>query len=221
MWRFKRWLKTYLGFLWYGLREYKHGGRYAMVKRFFKSFARAVFFFVFSVLGGLWLYEHLKPYFSLLPSKPTSAIIVLGLLLVLLLIVVEGLRRYHERILSESERRYNSAICEWEKCVINTRDFSAVVSAATELYQHLNGGSGESDEHMLKRWFADAERALENRLGRDEVVEFRGGSMTPLPIPATPSERAQFLNDYAKKFGDLVYENRGPKPPNDIIRRPE
>ena len=86
-----------------------------------------------------------------------------------LLIGMEGLRRYHERILSESERRYNGAIREWEKCVINTRDFSAVVSAATELYQHLNGGSGESDDHMLKRWFADAERALENRLGRDAV----------------------------------------------------
>jgi hypothetical protein len=39
--RFKRWLKTYLDFLWYGLREYKHGENYATVKRFFRSIARA------------------------------------------------------------------------------------------------------------------------------------------------------------------------------------
>jgi hypothetical protein len=73
---------------------------------------------------------------------------------------------------------------------------------------------------MLQRWIGDAERILELRKGREAVIELRGGSNIPVPIPASHQERVDLLNRYAMKFGELVGENRRPKVPYDIVRRP-
>jgi hypothetical protein len=212
---------SYLSFCGRTLREDYQNWKWRRVTDTTLNFARKINNILVAVAAAGIIFFALRfVYQSIWPLLGIRwwVIVALSLAVIFLVYLTTAIRRSRERIMLKIEANYNEAICQWEKCVFNSADFSSVVSSARELFFHLNGGSGESDEHMIQRWSGDAERVLENRSGREAVIELRGGSNVPLPIPASHHDRVKFLNRYAMKFGDLVAENRRPKAPYDIVR---
>jgi hypothetical protein len=188
----RRWLKSYVGFCYRAYREESKRSRAYRSVSYLSALTLVV-----AVIEWVLNIEFALPEVS----GKTRAILLLAGFAFLLLIVIEALRRYHERIVGENERATDELNEEWDRRAgINEK----IGEYAGECMYY--GTHKEVPLESARQLIENARRLLEDNLGEAVANTF----FNPLKdkIPEDDLVRLHWMQGRAVQLRSIAYQHR-------------
>lgn len=218
-------LNPYLRFYWLALKEYLPERRRKLLRIIWLVLAFILGWIVADIFG-IPLIRPLKWTYHLMPGSYWA---IAGLLcfVVFQCFVIEGARRYHERIVAGLEKQHGSELVtlktQREADLLDSDRRAGIVGVLSnrvamieehfachrELQQPL-------DKEFVESWLNGVADDIRMRLGRDAVKKFFDGSDTGEPAPDAPQGQVPWMRKYTQKLNIIISEQY-PQPSNPVL----
>jgi hypothetical protein len=163
--RLKPRLKAYLKFFWLSLSEQLPHTRHKPMITWLWRIAFFIIGFIVADYLGIPLKRLITPIYELLPGFGWI-IIGLSLVIVFLLIVIEGSRRYHQRIVGE-------LFVNHLKIARRIQLLSDVAGLATQIERLYYDKEDEAPREIFEHWLGSLRTALQDSFGHRQYLSSR------------------------------------------------
>lgn len=168
-------------------------------KAVWEEFKRSRWYKILSILAAAWFVLNVLSLFGLtIPAPKPSwrlATFFLAFLVVVLLLVIEAIYRFHRRTIS-------SLYAESQKAIQIVTRLTDVAGQATLLDSMYHEREDEIPKALLQNWLGGLRMALQDSFGPSAVFDFTKGH--PEDLEVVPDNRHVWFLSLRGKLSDLI-----------------